>query len=522
MEFTVGLCFLFDYILRFYLAPNRLTYLFSFFAIVDVLTIAPVFIQVFLVGFYNTSGDTTHTHGDFSYLRLIRLMRLLRILRALRIVRSAPESGLWREIFLLVFTAFTLIFTTAGFYQVMEEGLRGVADAVDFHQAFYFTLISTVGRPRIESTTWRGTLVIIGVVALSIIIIPQKLGELWEVLKHENIYTRRRYKEQNFAPSHCIVAGAIDFSTLNVFLYEFYHEDRLSNPRDIVVFSEHEPDRRINELLDHPAYNQMVSFIQGSVHSEYDLDRTCAHSAKAIFLFVDKNASDHSFEDTRMISFVLALKNYFMTSEKCLSVPRLCVQVLRRETQQQISRVLDEETNDTVVSVDTITSTLMALNTVNRGVPAVVMNLVSHVDRGHLLSEDEDQWFTSYYQGATQEMYTVRFTQPSLQHTKSHPLRASLLQSRLLPLANGADGVFLSGIVDSLIGCSMTRAAHFLLFQYGVVLFALQKSEQERLVLFPGRRDDVIEASDIGCVITENKQRLNQISSLMQKVICRR
>ena len=64
-EIIVTIFFTLEYLLRIYAAPNRLKYIFSFFGIVDLLSIAP-----FFIGLFNTQ-----------YVRALRLIRLIRIIK---------------------------------------------------------------------------------------------------------------------------------------------------------------------------------------------------------------------------------------------------------------------------------------------------------------------------------------------------------------------------------------------------------------------------------------------------------
>ena len=107
-------------------------------------------------------------------LRVIRVTKLFRILRSFRFLRNRPED-VSREVSMLAFGIFCLIFTSAGFYQLVENDMRVVANEparVPFHEAFYFNAIEILGRPRIEPETVGAHLLLILVVTAAYVIIP--------------------------------------------------------------------------------------------------------------------------------------------------------------------------------------------------------------------------------------------------------------------------------------------------------------------------------------------------------------
>ena len=78
LEWAVTLLFTIEFLLRLYCSPKPIKYVFSFFGIVDILSVVPTYIGLFLPG----------TH----YLTVIRILRVLRIFRILKLVQSIEES----------------------------------------------------------------------------------------------------------------------------------------------------------------------------------------------------------------------------------------------------------------------------------------------------------------------------------------------------------------------------------------------------------------------------------------------
>jgi len=78
-EWIITILFTIEYILRVYIVNKAKTYIFSFFGIIDFLSILPSYIGLFLSG----------THG----LLVIRVLRLLRIFRVFKLSRYISEGN---------------------------------------------------------------------------------------------------------------------------------------------------------------------------------------------------------------------------------------------------------------------------------------------------------------------------------------------------------------------------------------------------------------------------------------------
>jgi voltage-gated potassium channel len=79
IEWTVTVLFTIEYILRIYSVKQPKKYILSFYGIIDLLSILPTYISLFLVG--------------YKYLIVIRVLRLLRIFRVLKLVHFLGASN---------------------------------------------------------------------------------------------------------------------------------------------------------------------------------------------------------------------------------------------------------------------------------------------------------------------------------------------------------------------------------------------------------------------------------------------
>ncbi|HFD12624.1 MAG TPA: ion transporter [Crenotrichaceae bacterium] len=80
LEWVFAILFSLEYIVRIYCNPYPLRYIFSFFGIIDFLSILPTYLLVFFTG--------------AKYMMMIRLLRILRVFRILRLSHYVTQSNL--------------------------------------------------------------------------------------------------------------------------------------------------------------------------------------------------------------------------------------------------------------------------------------------------------------------------------------------------------------------------------------------------------------------------------------------
>ncbi|MCG3882354.1 ion transporter [Psychrobacter sp. Ps3] len=78
-EWFFTILFTIEYLLRLFSAPNRFRYVFSFFGIVDLLSVLPSYLSLLFVG--------------VQYLLVIRILRILRVFRVLKLKAYMQQAG---------------------------------------------------------------------------------------------------------------------------------------------------------------------------------------------------------------------------------------------------------------------------------------------------------------------------------------------------------------------------------------------------------------------------------------------
>jgi voltage-gated potassium channel len=152
LEWLFTLLFSVEYALRIYSSPKRLSYIFSFYGLVDLLAIVPTYLAIFLPG--------------ANYWLVLRLLRVLRIFRVLKLVRYLSEANvLLRSMYaarrkILVF--FTVVFILSVLFGSLMFFVEGPDNGfTSIPRSIYWTIvtITTVGYGDITPQTTMGQVI---------------------------------------------------------------------------------------------------------------------------------------------------------------------------------------------------------------------------------------------------------------------------------------------------------------------------------------------------------------------------
>lgn len=166
-EYIFTALFTIEYILRLISVKKPTKYIFSFYGLVDLMSILPTFIEVLLPG--------------VASIRVIRVLRLLRVFRVLKLVGFLKEAKLLqtalfaarRKIFVFMLTVLALVTILGTLVYIVEDASAGFTS---IPRSIYWAIVTvtTVGYGDIAPTTVPGQTLasIIMLIGYAIIAVP--------------------------------------------------------------------------------------------------------------------------------------------------------------------------------------------------------------------------------------------------------------------------------------------------------------------------------------------------------------
>jgi len=180
--------FVFEYFLRLWCAEEKLKYLLSLYAIVDLLAILPLFLGAI----------------DVTFIRLLRWFRILRLIRLLE-SRSlfANKTEDIAILLRILFTLFAIVFVFSGLIYQIEHPTNPKFH--NFLDAFYFSIftMTTVGYSDVMPKSDAGKLTTVLMVLTGIALIPVQLGELFKRLIKTANQSDRLGEKKDITCSSC-------------------------------------------------------------------------------------------------------------------------------------------------------------------------------------------------------------------------------------------------------------------------------------------------------------------------------
>ena len=190
-EWTFTIMFTVEYLLRIYSIRRPLSYIFSFFGIIDFLAILPTYLSLFLPG--------------TEVFAIIRVLRVLRIFRVLKLVQFMGEADLLmramiasrRKVFIWLFLVMNIVIILGSVMYLIEGGNTGF-DSIPRSIYWAVVTLTTVGYGNVVPQTSLGQALASFIMVLGYSIIAVPTG----IVTSEITFAAKSIKEQR-----CVVCG---------------------------------------------------------------------------------------------------------------------------------------------------------------------------------------------------------------------------------------------------------------------------------------------------------------------------
>ncbi|MEX0901842.1 MAG: ion transporter [Pseudohongiellaceae bacterium] len=187
LEWLFTLIFTVEYGLRIYSSPRPKSYIFSFYGIIDLLSILPTYISLLL--------------PPATYLVVVRILRVLRIFRILKLFRYIGEANLLlaallnarRKIFIFLFTVLTLMIIFGTLIFIIEGPENGFT-SIPVSIYWSIVTVTTVGYGDVVPQTGLGQAIAALAMICGYAIIAIPTGIVGVELMHE--FNRQGTREQ--------------------------------------------------------------------------------------------------------------------------------------------------------------------------------------------------------------------------------------------------------------------------------------------------------------------------------------
>lgn len=189
LEWVFTLLFTAEYALRIWMVRRKRRYLFSFFGIIDLLSILPTYLELLLVG----------TH----YFTVIRILRLLRMFRVLKMARHMSEANILMnalaasraKIAVFLFGVLSLVTLEGTLMYFLEHGQNPKFSSIPESMYWGIVTVTTVGYGNIVPVTVLGKIVasFMMMTGFAIIAVPTGIvsAELHKELSSVRMDTRK-------------------------------------------------------------------------------------------------------------------------------------------------------------------------------------------------------------------------------------------------------------------------------------------------------------------------------------------
>eukprot|EP01080_Neovahlkampfia_damariscottae_P001983 gene1983-1491_t len=388
-------CFLFHWIVDWFLSRNKCWYVISFNSVLDYISIIP------------TLGISIGTLAGFdlasySWLQLIRIMRLFRLFVLFydinRISLWSSVKSTIKKAATLILTIITLILLFSAILQAIENALNP-DQIIYFHDAVYWMCITllSIGYGDYTPKTTPGKFFVVLFVILGIILIPYQATKLIQlVISGRKFY--HQYVHLNLK-KHIIVGGYSPYEDIVLFIEEFYHEqhdhETSKIEKMILVFNNMELVKKLERQFYSSAYEKNIIVHFGDLTKFEQLEMLNTDHAVAVFLLSSTKDEESSKEDSSVLLMAKTIKNY----RNVLPIYAQTLNLKYKEFLLQIGV-------NVVICLDDFRYKILGQSLVSPGLASLIGTLISsHSFKEDIIKKEKTPWKSEYYHGAMTGIY---------------------------------------------------------------------------------------------------------------------
>lgn len=184
LEWFFTVVFTLEYFARIWCTDYKKSYVFSFFGLVDLLSILPTYLSFFIPG-----AQTLMVIRMFRLLRIFRILKMVRFIRESRLILLALK-GSFHKILVFIFTVSTIV-TIMGALMYLIEGEKSGYSSIPAGMYWAIVTVTTVGYGDISPVTPLGQFMasILMLMGYAIIAVPTGL------VTAEFVKQKEKYKE---------------------------------------------------------------------------------------------------------------------------------------------------------------------------------------------------------------------------------------------------------------------------------------------------------------------------------------
>ena len=394
----LAFCWLFavQFWFNFYTARDKIPYLTSLPAMVDIITVPPVLFSLILGGYGNDQSAAWLRFARMA--KITRVFRLLRLLRSIQVVTSPIHDAINNQATVLVSTLLAMVIITTGFVQFVgntepEQWTSG-GDRIHFHDAFYFTVVTftTVGYGDVAPRSITGRITVAILIMAFIYLIPSETHKLSQLLDMRSRYSGN-FVDYSTNP-HIVIGLDSDCHGIELFLKEFFHEDHGYLHARVVILCPSEPDAYWKELL--LRYKRKVVYLKGDMMTLMDLRRAQAQRASGFFFLTNTFAADTVTRDAVTLQRVIAARHL---------APETAMHVQLIEPQNRPYLISIGIDPSRIVCANELKMKIIAQSVLWPGFSTLLTNLLTSNNLREFTSTEH--WHPEYITGMTQEVYRV-------------------------------------------------------------------------------------------------------------------